>query len=240
MGEIVILMASGLGSRMRPMTERKPKPLIKIGKEPMIETIICGFMQYRRIDSIFIVIGYLKEQFKYLEEKYSIVHLVENPDYMSVNNISSIYYAKELLRSGCDCFISEADLFLNNPAILTTNMKNSCYFGKMINGYSDDWVFDLDFEGYISRVGKGGWNCYNMAGISWFKNFDAAILANCIENAYGMHHYEDMFWDDVVNQNLDKLKLRVFPIGQDDIVEIDTVEELKKVRMKYINCRESG
>ena len=40
--ENAILMASGMGTIMRPLTERTPKPLIKVGNSPMMETIING------------------------------------------------------------------------------------------------------------------------------------------------------------------------------------------------------
>ncbi len=73
--EIAILMASGMGTRMRPLTETIPKPLVKVAGKPMVETILDGLTK-RGIDKIVVVTGYLGEQFSYLADKYlSLIHI---------------------------------------------------------------------------------------------------------------------------------------------------------------------
>ena len=163
---------------------------------------------------------------------YGIDRLIENKEYTVKNNISSIYAAAEVLGTE-NCFICEADLYVADPTIFATDLTKSCYYGKMVQGWSDDWGFDLDADGRIVRVGKGVESTYNMVGVSYFTAVDAGKLAKAIKNAYTQSGHENLFWDEVVDNELKNINLAIHSINEGQIYELDSVADLLRLDKDY-------
>lgn len=228
--EIAVLMAAGLGSRMRPLTDKIPKPLVCVNGTPLIETMIQGLL-VRRISRIYIVVGYKKEMFDYLPIKYEEVVLVENKEYLVKNNISSIYAVCDYLGEN-PCFICEADIYVKNTDIFQDEMRNSVYYGKMVRGYSDDWVFEV-VNDRITRIKKGGSDLYNMTGVTYLSQKDTNFLKRHIKEIYELPGTDKLFWDEVVDQLLDQMKIGIKEVKPEDLVEVDTIEELAALDERY-------
>lgn len=113
-----------------------------------------------------------------------------------------------------------------DKSIFRRNLQSSCYYGRMQAGYSDDWTFTLQ-DDRIIRVGRGGSDTYNMVGVAYLKQSDALFLGDEITKAYQKEENSQLFWDEVVDCNLDRLLLAVEPVQEGQVIEIDTVEELE-------------
>ena len=232
-----ILMASGMGTRMRPLTETTPKPLIKVCDKPMIKTVIDGLIR-AGVDNIYIVVGYLGDQFDALLDEYDNIHILKNTYFETVNNISSVYVARDVMRED-DCFVCEADLYVMDDDLFKDHPDHSCYYGIYREGFVNDWGFETDDNGIITRVGKGVTDCYNMVGVSYIRKKEAIRIADEVERLFGKAAgYEDMFWDDVVDSITDELKLKVWPIKEGSIAELDTPEELYELEEKLKEGKE--
>lgn len=225
--ERAFLMAAGLGARMRPLTLSRPKPLVEVRGRSLVQTVIEGLLR-RGVGEIYVITGHLGEQFAPLAGRFPEVRLIENPDYRTRNNISSLDAAADWIGQ-TDCFICEADLYVADPLVFSRPLPRSCYYARKGEGKTDDWVFDVA-GGRITGIHKGGEDQPVMAGVSYFKKGDARILSSAIRDAARRPENHGLFWDEVVARHLGELRLGIEWVSASQIVEIDTVRELEAIR----------
>lgn len=228
--EIAILVAAGNGSRMLPLTEIIPKPLIKVHEKPMIETNIEA-LQHRGVDTIYIVIGYKKEQFYYLKEKYKNIVFVENKEFAVKNNMSSIHALGDILGTK-DCFISDADLYIGDKDVYLGDFVNTCFFAKFVKEKTEEWFYETQGN-CITKLVKGGENGYNMADISYWKKEDACRIKEYIHAAYVAGDSDNLLWEQVVAKHFKDLSVCTHRVKEGQITELDTVDELRAFDPKY-------
>ena len=183
------------------------------------------------IEEIYLVRGYLAEQFDQLLLKYPTIRFIENRVYNETNNISSAYCARHLLTNS---YVFESDLLLYNPALITKYQYSSNYLGVPTD-VTEDWCFNVGSSGYIKNMSLGGKNCYHMYGISYWNEEDGKQLEKDLENVYNnIPGGKQRYWDQVALEYcLDHYKISVRPCTFEDIIEIDTFNELKQLDSNY-------
>jgi choline kinase len=122
-----VILAAGRGSRLRHLTEKKPKTFNKLGRRSYIDIIINNFIK-NNINKINIVVGYKKKFFKKLKYKKIL-----NKKWKSTNIFFSLTRAKKILSSNT-CIISYSDIIYDNEAIkLLMNENGDIVFLNNVN-----------------------------------------------------------------------------------------------------------
>ncbi len=223
-----VFIAAGFGSRLVPITLNTPKPLVRVRGKRIIDSLLDAVVA-AGIEEIYIVRGYLAEQFDVLLKKYPMIRFIENPAYNEANNISSLECARFLLGNS---YVLEGDLDLRNPGLVTKFQYDSNYLAIPME-MSDDWCFKVE-NGVIKGVSVGGTNCHQMVGISYWTEEDGARLGGHIDDAYRAPGGKERYWDMVpLSYFASEYTVHVRECSKEDVSEIDTFNELKAIDPTY-------
>ena len=229
-----VIMAAGFGSRFVPLTFETPKGLLEVFGERMIERQIKQLHEAGIYD-IVIVVGYLKEHFDYLIDKYN-VKLVYNPDYSAKNNISTLHYAAEYI-TGSNVYILSSDNWMR------TNMYHryepySWYSSVYMEGDTNEWVLKFNKRHEITDITVGGRDAYVMYGPVYFSRDFSHVFMPILEKAFAAPGSDDWYWENVLmneikNKNMALPAMHINPQPPGQVYEFENLEELRSFDDKY-------
>lgn len=229
-----IILAAGTSSRFAPLSYERHKALTVVRGEVLIERQIRQLIQ-KDIREIYVITGYKAEQFEYLKEKFG-VELIYNPYYLNRNNNSSIYVAKDYIKNSYIC--SADNYFIENP--FEKEVDFSYYAVVYSKEMTDEWCISTDNDGYINSVSIGGSDSWYMYGqVFWDNKFSKKFL-DILESVYKKEETYGKLWEEIFIAHLDTLKMRIKKYPNNFIFEFDTLDELRKFDVSYINNTRSS
>ena len=223
-----IIMAAGTSSRFAPLSYEKPKALIEVRGEVLIERQIRQLRE-AGIEEVVVVTGYKAEQFEYLKDKYGVV-LINNPYYLTRNNNSSIYAAREYIKNSYIC--SSDNYFITNP--FESDVDESYYSAVYMEGDTGEWCISED-DGWIKDVKVGGQDSWVMLGhVFWSESFSRYFL-HILEDEYELPETADKLWETIYIEHINELPMKIRKYPADFIFEFDTLDELREFDDSYIS-----
>jgi cholinephosphate cytidylyltransferase len=241
-----IILAAGTSSRFVPISFEIPKSLLKVRGEVLIERQIKQ-LQEAGIYDITVVVGYKKELFYYLKDKYN-VSIVNNEDYHIYNNTSSLMRVLDKLENTYIC--SSDNYFTKN--VFLEDEEQAYYSAIYINGKTDEYCIQYDKENLITEVTIGGENSYVMLGHVYFDKAFSDSFKKILKNEYKTEETKKKLWEQVYIRYISSLKMKIKKYPDEVIFEFDSLEELRKFEptflsntkimkeiSEYFHCKES-
>ena len=222
-----IIMAAGTSSRFAPLSYERPKALIEVKGEILIERQIQQLFD-AGVPEVYIVTGYKAEQFTYLKERYG-VKLLHNSSFLTRNNNASIWAARDHLRNTYVC--SADNYFLQNP--FEKEVSEAYYAAEYADGETAEWCMTEDAEGFIDSVKVGGRDAWYMMGHTfWSEDFSRRFL-EILAAEYDAPETAGKLWETIFMAHLDSLKMKIRKYPEGVIFEFDTLDELRQFDESY-------
>lgn len=224
-----VILAAGAATRFVPLSLEKPKGLFEVKGETLIERQICQLLD-AGIQDITIVLGYKKQMFQYLKEKYP-VRFIENPSFHIKNNIESLYLAKDKLKNTYVC--SCDNYFVENP--FNKYEYHSFYAGYETAYEQNEMYAIVDDTGRITKMIREQPSGDLLMGHSFWTSDFSKVFIKLVEKFRTTGKYDSMFWEWLVRDYLFEfppMYLKKYLPGQ--IHEFDYFDQLRAFDTRYV------
>lgn len=215
-----IILAAGMGTRLRPLTDALPKVLVEVAGESFFARQL---RQLRAIGAsdITVVTGYHAEAFAPWTGEPGL-SFVYNDRYADCNNLWSMYLVRERLG---DTYVLDGDLRLEEGSIPSIPPSRSGWFVGWRENMRNEWVVRTDETGRVRRIDVASGAGWILTGLSYWTAADGRLLAPLMEEAVSRRGWETLFWDEVPRRALELFDARIQRLPFDGWAEIDSLED---------------
>jgi len=225
----VLLMAGGIGSRLRPLTNVFPKALIPIGEKTILEQIIDSFLEYQ-CENFYISVNYKSDMIKYylnsLNNRNYNIHFIEEKEFLGT--AGSIKLAKQYIES--TFFVSNCDILIdddyanildfhkeskNEITIVAAIMQSSIPYGVLETNYEGQLIDINEKPEYYYKINSG------------LYILEPSVFEDIPDNR--VYHITDL----IKMLMKQKRKVGVFPVSKESWKDMGNWDEfLKQARIK--------
>lgn len=224
-----LIIAAGFGSRFVPLTFEMPKGLLEVFGERMIERQIRQLHE-AGVTDITIAVGYLKEKFEYLIDKYD-VKLLYNPEYSCKNTLTTIYRARKVLE-GRNMYLLSSDNWMRSNMFHTYEC-GAWYSAAFMDGETSEWVLSYNKKGRITDVQVGGRDAWVMYGPVFFSKTFSEKFLPILGEYYRTPGTEQFYWEQVYLDHVDQLEMDINRQPDNQVYEFENLEELRQFDSRY-------
>lgn len=228
-----VIMAAGMSSRFAPLSYEKPKGMLIVRGEVLIERQIRQLHE-AGITDITVVVGYMKEQFFYLQDKFN-VNIVVNEDYYRYNNPSTLIRVLDQLKNTYIC--SSDNYFVDN--VFEAYVYDSYYAAVFYPGCCDEYGLITDRKGRITGVDHSPKDMWIMLGHVFFSREFSRKFSEILVESYDRGTTKNELWEKLLEKNLDKLPIYIRRYESDKVLEFDSLQDLRMFDSRYLENSDS-
>lgn len=232
-----VILAAGLGSRLRPITNSVPKCMVKVNNTTIIEQQINNLKENGVLErSIYIVGGYKADVLKeFLLQKYPMVNFINNARYDETNNMYSLYLLKEKIK-GEDFLLMNGDVFFDSSIITGIMSKNISQIACDYTCYLEESMkIQVSADGKIKHISKKiNEDKYEAVSIDVYRinQFASNNLFTEIENIIIKNKDENSWTEIALDSIFSTTEFTPYNING-RWFEIDTLEDLQKAEIIF-------
>lgn len=225
-----VILAAGKSNRFAPFTYEKPKGLFRVKGEILIERQI-NQLHEAGIEDIYVVVGYMKEKFFYLEQKLG-VRLIVNNEFDRKGNLYSLYVARKFLGNTYICCADH--YFLKNPFVEEDPADRSYRACTYLHGKFSEFAVECSDADVITNMEIGGRDSLAMVGHAYMDQSFSQRFCRFMEDEIHDFGVSSMFWEEFYRKHIRQLTFYKKEFPDDEILEFDNIEDLRMFDSEFL------
>lgn len=235
-----VILAAGFGSRLRPLTDLRPKPLVEVNGTPILYNALRN-LEAVGVDEVTIVVGYRKDDIHHAcGSRFGRlkINYVESTVFDRTGSAYSLWLARDALLGG-DCYLLEGDVFFEEDALRHLMMGDAANtaavapFDPSMEGSavilsSNGLISEVRLKQTFANLASGGPALFKTMNLIRFSDADLRTMVVPVLHGLISSGAIKAYTEELLAHLIDRYGLQLTAARCDDLrwFEIDSVEDL--------------